>query len=439
MPAPPYSRLLCGAAMLGALALASPATAAGRPRISPVERPGVAQTPIEVCSFDLPLCVHAPTAVPPPAMLAALAELEHAWRAYAALGLPAPLDDGLLGGGHAFDAYLMRAGEPRAGWDMAPAAGTHDQTSAFAVLPPPGRGQRRGCAGASDAARVLAQAIALRLDAGVDDGSLAMASSYLASLVSPCGVLETVAVDDFQRAPEREIVAASPQAMDGSLLFPMFLDDRYGNGGPAAVVTGLLGVSGQRTAPGAPEWATEPDLFDALLLAERDRRLEAGDVLLEFAIARAFAGSRSDGAHLSDADRFGAMGRVRVEWSVPWATLPRRLAPVRPIQPTGATYVWLDLAGAPSGAELTFVADWELPVPFYWALVKVDGEGREAGRVEVARIFGASHAERTVVGLEGLAGVLVVGVNGGHIDRANTYDPDDAPHEPHGYTVTLVK
>ena len=85
------------------------------------------------------------------------------------------------------------------------------------------------------------------------------------------------------------------------------------------------------------------------------------------------------------------------------------------------------------------MADWELPVPFYWALVKVDPQGREAGRVEIASIFGATRAERTVVGLEGLAGVLVVGVNGGHIDRVNTYDPDDAPHEPHGYTVTLVK
>jgi hypothetical protein len=404
-----------------------------------VERPAQAQAPVEVCSFQLPLCVHAPTAVPPPAILAALAELEHAWLAYAALGLPAPLDDGALGGGPAFDAYLLRAGEARAGWDLAPAGGTHDQTSAFGVLPPPPRGQRRGCAGASDAARVLAQAVALRLDAGVDDGSLAMTSSYLASLVAPCSVLEAAAVDDFQRAPEREIVGASPAATDGSLLFPMFLDDRYGNGRPGAVVTALLGVSGQRTPPQALEWATEPDLFDALQLAEKDRGMEGGDVLLEFAVARAFAGSRSDGAHLSDADRFGALGRVRMEWSVPWATLPRRLAPVRPIQPTGASYVWLDLADAPPGAELTFVADWELPVPFYWALVKVDREGREAGRVEVASIFGATRAERTVVGLDGLAGVLVVGVNGGHIDRVNTYDPDDAPHEAHGYTVTLVK
>ena len=438
MLGPPISRLLCGGALAAALAAGAPALAAGRPRVSPVQRPELAATPIEACSFQLPICVHAPTAVSPQATLAALAELEHAWRAYTALGLPAPLDDGSLGGGHAFDAYLLRAGEARAGWDALPAAGTPDQTSAFAVLPPP-RGKWRGCAAASDAARVLAQAIALRLDAGVDEGSLAMASSYLASLVAPCGALETSAVDDFQRAPEREIVAASPEGMDGSLLFPMFLDDRYGSGGPAAVVTSLLGVSGQHTDPEAPEWSTEPDLFDALIVAEKDRGMEPGDVLLEFAIARAFAGNRSDGAHLSDADRFGAAGRVRMEWAVPWASLPRRLAPVRPIEPTGASYVWLDLEGAAPGADLTFVAEWELPVPFYWALVKVDKEGREAGRVEIASIFGATRAERTVVGLDGLAGVLVVGVNGGHIDRVNTYDPDDRPHEPHSYTVTLVK
>ena len=49
------------------------------------------------------------------------------------------------------------------------------------------------------------------------------------------------------------------------------------------------------------------------------------------------------------------------------------------------TYLWLDLAGAPPDAELTFVADWELPAVFRWSLVKVDKNGAEAGRVERRR------------------------------------------------------
>jgi hypothetical protein len=44
-----------------------------------------------------------------------------------------------------------------------------------------------------------------------------------------------------------------------------------------------------------------------------------------------------------------------------------------------------------------------------------------------------------VVGLEGLAGLLVVGVNAGSDDRSRPFDPDDAPHAPRGYTVWLSR
>jgi hypothetical protein len=73
------------------------------------------------------------------------------------------------------------------------------------------------------------------------------------------------------------------------------------------------------------------------------------------------------------------------------------------------------------------VADWELDVLFRWALVKVDRDGREVGRVTVAGVFGNTHAEQTVVGLDNLAGVLVVGVNAGSMDRSRPFDPDEAP------------
>jgi hypothetical protein len=58
-----------------------------------------------------------------------------------------------------------------------------------------------------------------------------------------------------------------------------------------------------------------------------------------------------------------------------------RLAPLRPIEATGATYLWLDLAGVKEDAEVTFVADWESGVLFHWALVKVDKAGFEVGQV----------------------------------------------------------
>jgi hypothetical protein len=425
--------------LLGAAALIAgslPGYAAARSRVPGQVRPGADQTPIVACSFDRPVCVHAPTAVRAPAISSTLHAAEHALSVFQAMGLP-PLDDGGMGGGPALDLYLMRGAAPVTSFDLVPAVGTYDSAPAFVVLPPPGVG--RGCVEASEVARAVAQAIVLRMDAGIEEATLAMASSYLASLAVPCGVAELAAIDDFQRRPERDLAEARAGALDGSLLFPMFLDDRYGTGRPAGVITGLVAVSGQRADAGALEWGREPDVFDALRVAAKARDTTAGDLLLEFAIARAFAGSRSDGVHFSDATRYGDMGRVRFEWNVPYASLPRRLAPLRPIGATGATYLWVDLAGAPPGTELTFVADWELPVLFHWALVKVDAQGTEAGRVTVAAIYGSTHAERTVVGLDGLAGLLVVGVNQGDIDRANPYDPDDAPYEPHGYTVTLAK
>jgi hypothetical protein len=130
---------------------------------------------------------------------------------------------------------------------------------------------------------------------------------------------------------------------------------------------------------------------------------------------------------------------VRFEWAIPFASLPRRLAPSAPIEPTGATYLWLDLAGAPPDAELTVVFDWELGALFRWALIKVDPSGMEAGRVAVAGVYGTTHVERTVVELNGLSGVMVVGVNAGSTDRSHPFDPDDAPFMPRSYTVTFVK
>ncbi|WP_437967551.1 hypothetical protein WMF04_49790 [Sorangium sp. So ce260] len=420
--------------------------AEGRPVVSPVQRPDERDAPQRACSFALPACVHAPAEVPGAALLESLAHLEAAMRAYDALGLPRPLPDGALGGSPSYDLYLERGprrGPARVGHDLRAIGERFDAASAFAVIAAPGRG---GCASASDAAYALGHAVAVRLDAGAEEGALAMAASYLAAIAAPCAAEELAAIDAFQRAPERALTGAALGALDGALLFPWYLDDAYGTGTPAQVAMSLLAIAAQSTPAGAARFHAEPDTFDALRASLRARGKDLDDLLLEFAIARAFLGSRSDGAHLSDAERLGDFGRVRFEWSLPYATLPRRVAPLRPIEPTGATYLWLDLSAENAGdrpdlaaAEITFVADWELPALFRWAIVKVDRQGAEAGRVEVAGIFGSTRAQRTVVGLDGLSGLLLVGVNAGSMIRSRPFDPDDAPFMPHAYTVWLSK
>jgi hypothetical protein len=402
------------------------------------ERPDPAAVPVTACSFTEAVCVHASSSVAPGATMWTLRRAEHALRAYRALGVPPPLPDGALGGSPAYDLYLV-PGEPAAVTvaDLVASGDAWDRASAFTVLPPPS--PRAGCEASFSVAQAIAHAVGLRFDAGAEAGALSMESSYLASLVAPCEDVELAAVDDFQRHPERSFVAGDPDAPDGALLFPWFLDDTYGRAGPGRVILALLGLAVQKTPPGSWEWHNEPDVFDVLRVAMKDRGSTLDNLLLDFAVARAFVGSRSDGAHLSDVERYGDAGRVRFEWAVPFDSLPRRLAPGTPIEAMGMTYLWLDLGASPQVPELTFVADWELPSLFRWALVKVDKQGAEVGRVDVAGVFGASHAERTVVGLDGLSGLLVVGVNAGSIDRSHPFDPDEQPLMPHGYTVTLVK
>jgi hypothetical protein len=401
----------------------------GREVVPTLARP-TAEAKVTACSFTEPVCVHAAPRVAPAAILDTLRRAEQALRGYRALGLPAPLPP--------YDLYLVPSQPaPATVADLVETSDGWDRASAFTVMPPPA--PAAGCSASFAVAQGVAHAMALGLDAGAENGALSMASSYLASLVADCEAEELPAIDDFQAHPERSFAAGDPDRPDGALLFPWFLDDTLGVRGPGRVIVGLVALGAQRTPPGSWEWNNEPDVFDVLRNTMRPRGSSLEDLLLDFAVARAFVGSRSDGGHLADVERFGDSGRVHFEWAVPFASLPRRLAPAAPIEPTGMTYLWLDLATAPPGAELTFVADWEVPAMFRWALVKVDKNGAEAGRLDVAGVFGDHHAEKTLLGLDGLAGVVVVGVNVGSDDRSHPFDPDEQPLMPHGYTVTLVK
>ncbi len=413
--------------------------ATGREVASARERPDPAKVPLVACSFREAVCVHAEAGAAPAAILWTLRWAEEALRTYRALGLPAPLGDAGLGGSSAYDIYLVAAEDgPSTTSDLIARGNGFDSQSAFTILPPPAA-PFTSCLAPNAVARGIARAVLLRFDAGLEDGTSAMTSTYLASLAAECPLAELAAVDDFQRSPERALTSFAADAPAGSLLFPWFLDDVYGQSTPAKVATTLVSVATQRTKPGAWEYRNEPDLFDTLRINMKARASNLDTLLLDFAIARAFVGSRSDAMHLTGTERFGDFGRVRFEWAVPFTSLPRRLAPTRPIDPTGATYLWIDCAGAPEGAELTFVADWELPSIFRWSLIKIDRTGAESGRVDIAGVYGDSHAERSVVGLGGLAGLMVVGINGGSTDRGHPFDPDEAPFMPHSYTVTLAK
>ena len=68
---------------------------------------------------------------------------------------------------------------------------------------------------------------------------------------------------------------------------------------------------------------------------------------------------------------------------------------------------------------------------------RLGAEGRwggEVGRAEFGGVYGEARAQRTVVGLAGLAGLLLVGVHVGSDDRSLPFDPEH-PTAARGYTA----
>jgi hypothetical protein len=209
---------------------------------------------------------------------------------------------------------------------------------------------------------------------------------------------------------------------------------------PGTVPLALAAIGAQRTPDDhAAWWDNEPDVWDVLrnTLPARTPPTSLDDLWMDFGVARLFVGARDDGLHFPETAFSGAFGRVRFDWRLPYATLPRRVAPEKPIEPTGATYLYVALDGAPAGARLVFHMEWEAPVVFRWALVRIRADGSEASRVLVTPEMKSTSAEKSLEDLDGLAGVAVVGVNVGDLRPSEPFDPDAKPYESHGYVITV--
>jgi hypothetical protein len=408
-----------------------------RPRDDPGRPPA--------CSFRYPVCVHADPGVAASVILGALADFEHASSAVIdTLGLPRPMSDGALGRGPAFDVYLVAPTSPSLGGASLriarddPDPGSFDRASAFALLR---SDAPAGCVRRNLAARALAGAVGWAIDAAETPTVRESNAAYVAELVVPCGAVTAELVDDFQAHPERGFLTPSEAGGDAAAMaLPWYLDQALGIGGPARIPFALAAIAVQKTPAGALRWQNEPDLFDALrgTLKARKPPLSLDDLWLEFATARLFMGTRDDGLHFPESAFLGSFGRIRFEWSLPYASLPRRVSPDRPIEPSGATYVWIDLGSAPPTARLAFRVEWEPPVLFRWALLRIRPDGSEASRVLIVPQQKSTSAERNLEDLEGLAGVAVVGVNIGDLRPDDPFDPDEAPYEPHGYVLTVA-
>jgi hypothetical protein len=417
------------------------------PRYAPSEEPApgwatqvaarapIPSRPLEAerawCDVDQPVCIHVVGAVP----RARVDEATRVARDTLALlhqqGLPPPLPDGGRGGSCSLDLYLTESGEAVGTFpEMETAIGRFDRAPVFGLLPSKVPGP--ACSFGAVVAQVTTSAVLRRFDVALHPTTARMIGNHVAQFTAPCRARDLDGIDIAQRTPYLAISHGPASA-----LLAAYLDDVWGTGPVATVSAGLVATSSQWSEPTSWLLSNEPDFWDAFRGVMTDRGTSIGDALTDFAVQRAFLGDRNDGQHLRDGVWPGALGRVSFEWAIDYTSLPRRLAPLHPVEPTGASYVHVDMTGAAADAGLLFIAEWETSYVFEWAVVRLDAEGRELGRKTAGGVYGHDRVELTIENLDGAAALLVVGAALGHDDRQRGFDPDSGPPRPAGYTLTL--
>lgn len=403
----------------------SPVTGRGPPVEASAPPPGSNDWP-RACSVRHRFCVRAPQSASPSIGAAAIASTDQAWEGLTgALGLPAP--EGPYG--TRWEVYLVdRSDGSGAGEGDAELVGRQpdshfDRASSFGVV------DRRavGCALDLDVARAIARGSIWRAAPGTDPASARSEAEMLARLATPCALAghdDDVAA--FQAEPTRCIVDPSdPSYERGASLFFEWLDRTFGRV-PGALIGGLWALAPTVTPIDTWQggrWARTPTGFDVLRISLQNALWPAStldDVFVDFAVWRASVPGRGAAA----------------AWHVPWPAVPRRLASVEAVAPTGASYVVIDHAGAPAGATLRLEAEWEDDARMRWVVVKLDADGHALAQIPIRSLDRATHASMTVAALDGVDRALVVAVNLGSTERP--FDPDQGEWEPHGWILTIA-
>ncbi len=423
------------------------------PYVGYAVRPDLGQE-TRACSMRVPVCVHASTRVPGRRVLDVVGAAERAWETLSgALGLGTPdVDPDDL----AYHLYLVEGAAERGvtrvtGRDV---RSRIDRARAFTVLD---ANVRAGCLLDSLVAREIARAVLARVAPATADGIARAQTTYLAQLMVPCAAgLAADSAQVFQSRPERAICDArafetgtapddaraanhaNDAFMEGAAVFWGRIDAAFGRA-PASIVMASWALAPTMTDVGSKRWHDEPDAFDVLRVSFKNA-LSTGstldDLLLDSAIARAFMGSADDGLHQLPTRSLGDGARVPLDWDLPWPTAPKRVAPRAAVYPSGASYLMIHRGAAPAASRLRVEIAWEEHALFRWAFVKLDAQGRELGRVVIPTRERATEVQMTLVDLDNVDRILLVGVNAG--DPSYRFDPDDEIWEPHAWLVTLA-
>lgn len=399
----------------------------------------------KACSMRVSVCVHAPASTPGARVLEILASAERTLETLTgALGLPAPDPDPET---RTYDIYLVDGDEASTHLGARDVRSAFDRASAFTTL---GAGIPSGCVLDGTMARELGRASLFRVAPATDEATALAQTTYLAELTVPCASRANPAMLDairiFQANPERAVtdrhVGDTPplpatwsdpltyenrRFAEGAFLFWSYVDRRFSRS-PFGIVRALWALGPTTTPLGSARWNDEPDAFDILRTTFKDVLFtgsKLADLLLDAAVDRARLGPGGDDVTPATFD-----------WDVPWPSSPRRFAPRAPVEPTGSSYVSIRRDGAPEDANLRVEITWEEHALFRWALVKIDENGAEIGRVVIPTTERATSAQLTLTNFGKAKRVLLVGVNVG--DPAYAFDPNDEVWEPHGWLATLA-
>jgi hypothetical protein len=397
-------------------------------------RPGVSASR---CSFTRPVCVHATSAAAQDSLADALLALEQAYeRIVLSLRLPALLGDGGAGGTDALDWYLAAAPAELTATEEALLPGRMDAAPAFCRS-----GTASGALLERQAALCIGGALASTLDAGESPSTRQALALELWWITGSKTTLDVQAIDDAQRHPEQSLAEDREPREANSSRFALLLDmleTTRSAASPGVLSASMLSAAASRTPPAASAFDDEPDVFDVLRHSLDEELPRYADLMVDFALRRAFAGDRDDGTRLPSLAFAGAFARPNFDWVIPFSTLPRRVLSGLPISPGGAELIWIELDDAPLGAAIGFRAEWEAPVAFQWRILLVDRDGRDVRRIDVTFQERARTADARVLRLDGAKALVIAGVNLGGIDLAYPFDPDIRPFEPSACTVYLV-
>jgi hypothetical protein len=408
------------------------------------QRPDLGKGATQVCSRRFPICVHSAHKLQSLNVASALGSAERAWDALTGpMGLPAP-DVSIETG--AYDVYLVPevVGEVVTRLDERDVRTRVDRANAFTLLD---ARLSAGCPQDAAMAYGVARAVQMRAAPAADEGSARAEAQSLASLIVPCATSRIAGgASIFQSHPELTFAdtlvnadEATSLAFDrGASLFYTWLDEIYGQYA-GSIVSAMWSLAPTVTSLSASRWNNEPDGFDVLRKSFKDALSHGSDIddlWLDFAVARAFMGSRGDGKHGLESLALGDAGAVLYDWEIDFPDHARSLGSRRPLAPLGSAYFSIRTKDISPTSRLRIEASWEEHAKMKLAVVRLNDAGAELGRLVIGAPKKATNAQMTVVDLIGVSRVLIVAVNTG--DFAYPFDPDDMDWEPHELTVSIA-